>query len=323
MKNLQIALFLCFVSLSFIACDSLEQVVTFDVPKTTSKLVIHSIMNSNDQTLTVFVGSSTGATEIGVAAPVKDAKVELYKGSQLLHTLTYDHLDSSKWGSSNNIAVYQIKKVTPITASGDYTLKVSAPNFKPVEATQILPNVVKIESAIFKTDGFTLVGFGGGQELLDELKVSFQDPAGENYYMLAAIDTTLVDTTNNGGGLFTSQVNSVYLTPQEEDKAIENTNDFFSGELFFNDQLFDAKPRSIRLGLNKTSFGTIPSNLRVGLEVWLMSINKDTYFYQKSLNAYSGADGNPFAEPTVVNSNVKDGFGFFMMRNISRAVVKL
>jgi hypothetical protein len=323
MKNLPIALFLCFLSLAFIACDGLEQVVTFDVPKTTPKLVVHSIMNSTDQTLTVFVGSSTGATENGVALPVKDAKVELYKGNQLLYTLIYDHLDSSKWGASNNIAVYQIKNVAPITVSGDYTLKVSAPNFKSVEATQILPNVVKIESATFKTDGFTIVNFGGGQQLLDELKVSFQDPAGENYYMVAAIDTTLVDTTNNGGGLFKREVGSAFLIPQEEDKGVENTNDYFSGEIFFNDQLFDAKPRSLRLGLFKTSFGPIPTNLRVGLEVWLMSVNKDTYFYQKSLNAYSNADGNPFAEPTVVNSNVKDGFGFFMLRNISRAVVKL
>ncbi len=323
MKNLQITFLLSFLSLAFIACDSLEQVVTFDVPKTTPKLVVHSTINSNDKTLTVFVGSSTGATENGIALPVKDAKVELYKGSQLLHTLIYDHLDSSKWGSNNNVAVYQIKNVAPITASGDYTLKVSAPNFKSVEATQILPEAVKIESATFKKDGFTQVGFGGSQDLLDELKIAFQDPVGENYYMLAAIDTTLVDTTNNGAGLFKKEVNTVYLIQQDEDKGIENTSDFFSGELFFNDRLFDAKPRSIRLGLPQTFFGPLPSNLRIGLEVWLMSVNKDTYFYQKSLNVYSSADGNPFAEPTVVSSNIKDGFGFFMLRNISRAGVKL
>ncbi len=280
MKNLQIFFSLCFLSLAFIACDSLEQVVTFDVPKTTPKLVVHSTINSNDQTLTVFVGSSTNATENTISSPVKEAKVELYKGSQLLHTLIYDHLDSSKWGSNDKVAVYQIKNVAPITASGDYTLKVSAPNFKSVEATQIMPNAVKIESATFKLDGFNIVDFGGGQSMLDELKIGFQDPVGENYYMLAAIDTMLVDTTNNGSGLFKKEVNAAFLVPQEEDKAIENTSDYFSGELFFNDQLFDTKPRSIRLGLFKQFFGTVPTNVRIGLEVWLMSVNKDTYFYQ-------------------------------------------
>ncbi len=43
--------------------------------------------------------------------------------------------------------------------------------------------------------------------------------------------------------------------------------------------------------------------------VHLQAISKDYYQYQKSYDLYIENDGNPFAEPTLVKTNVKNGLG--------------
>ena len=45
------------------------------------------------------------------------------------------------------------------------------------------------------------------------------------------------------------------------------------------------------------------------LVVHLRSVNKDYYQYQKSYDLYVENDGNPFAEPTLVKTNIKNGLG--------------
>lgn len=45
------------------------------------------------------------------------------------------------------------------------------------------------------------------------------------------------------------------------------------------------------------------------LIVHLRSISKDYYQYQKSYDLYVENDGNPFAEPTLVKTNIKNGLG--------------
>lgn len=45
------------------------------------------------------------------------------------------------------------------------------------------------------------------------------------------------------------------------------------------------------------------------LIVHLRSVNKDYYQYQKSYDLYIENDGNPFSEPTLVKTNVKNGLG--------------
>lgn len=45
------------------------------------------------------------------------------------------------------------------------------------------------------------------------------------------------------------------------------------------------------------------------LVVHVKSVNKDYYQYQKSYDLYIENDGNPFAEPTLVKTNVKNGLG--------------
>lgn len=45
------------------------------------------------------------------------------------------------------------------------------------------------------------------------------------------------------------------------------------------------------------------------LIVHLRSVNKDYYQYQKSYDLYVENDGNPFSEPTLVKTNIKNGLG--------------
>ena len=45
------------------------------------------------------------------------------------------------------------------------------------------------------------------------------------------------------------------------------------------------------------------------LVVHLQSTSKEYYQYMKSFDQYVENDGNPFAEPTLVKTNVKNGLG--------------
>ena len=51
--------------------------------------------------------------------------------------------------------------------------------------------------------------------------------------------------------------------------------------------------------------------------VELNNITADQYKYRKSYRAYRDSDGNPFAEPVLVYTNIKHGYGLFSTYNLA------
>ena len=45
--------------------------------------------------------------------------------------------------------------------------------------------------------------------------------------------------------------------------------------------------------------------------LYLKSVTKDYYWYQRSINNYYNSEGNPFAEPVVIYTNITNGRGIF------------
>jgi hypothetical protein len=50
-------------------------------------------------------------------------------------------------------------------------------------------------------------------------------------------------------------------------------------------------------------------------DIVLSSVSRNAYQFENSLAAYNANNGNPFAEPTVLYSNVYKGYGLFATAN--------
>lgn len=100
----------------------------------------------------------------------------------------------------------------------------------------------------------------------------FHDPAGNDFYRFRA--RKLYDTTNS-------------FIP-----------DYFSGDDIFEGQ--------------KSSFGT-EYRYEKGdtVEVTLYTLTQEYYDFLTTANAASSANGNPFAQPAAIKSNIKGGTGIF------------
>jgi Domain of unknown function (DUF4249) len=67
---------------------------------------------------------------------------------------------------------------------------------------------------------------------------------------------------------------------------------------------------------NNFSVGSSATNVKIKIELILISCDEGYFNYHKSLENYSG--NNPFSEPTLVSSNITGGLGCFGAYNQSR-----
>lgn len=122
-------------------------------------------------------------------------------------------------------------------------------------------------------------------ELQYSLKISWNDLIGEqNYYRLIA-NRLLKDFDSN-------------------DTIVEPLN-------YFNEyELKDDKGKDgqvLTANFNYIESGAM--NSPIGFEIILMKVDVNYYNYYKTLNNY--ADGDPFAEPVILFSNIQNGLGVF------------
>jgi hypothetical protein len=72
--------------------------------------------------------------------------------------------------------------------------------------------------------------------------------------------------------------------------------------------------------INGKNYKIKPSKLGTKIRLQLFNLSKEFYDYQLSLFKFNSTDGNPFAEPAPVFSNVKNGLGCFAGYNKSEVV---
>ncbi len=162
-----------------------------------------------------------------------------------------------------------------------YSLYIKLSNGAELSSESIVPNsLVSIKSVSTQSiqSNFGFVTY--------DMFVKFNDePSLKNFYSLSYTeltkDTLTNDTVTNGTPFFSNLAN-------------DNNND--GGELtikafFYNND-----------GINF-----------YGYKLALLNCSKDYYQYSESLNKYNSGSGsgNPFAEPSFIYSNIKNGLGIF------------
>ena len=309
MKLIKYIAFACSLSV-FAACNEnfFTPIVEISLPPHKSKLVVFASFQAETDSLVVYLSRSRSALdttqktitvrdtfrfgnttsvhtyELHVGDTLKDAKVELFRNEVL-------------WGTfkSNKQGQYILRQ--KIFADGaTYRIRAEASGYDVVEATQKMPAVAMLDSVRYVKDG-AIVQEGFDTYKADEFTYFFKDPAElGNYYLVQGVYYE------------NRQPNNPY--PQI---LYQYSLDKLAQSGFLNDKSFNGKAYNWR---NYSRF-YFSANKGDRVEYTLFNTTSEAFLFVRSKELNENAKDNPFAEPTILYSNIKNGYGLFALSTVS------
>lgn len=339
MKNIFIIIALFILNFGLFSCETIvDDIPLSRFPEIKEKLVLTSFISPQDTTIYVkvtissplfgeyktqnsgyFIANGDTVYYGGKDNTVPDAIVTLSSDNQSI-TLPYQ--------AKNKL--YSISaKAFKIEAGKTYTLKAVSKNYA-VEASTTIPlqnaNIEKYVAnpIIRQTNYYSSNQFGQQQDTLNGYEVAFswRDIAQQkNFYKIwgevqftMEVPTIRNNTVSYQTLKFTNNAywpnEQLYLNDDNQDGAIISTEkaeiiNYFIPKVTLNGKTYKARPSA--------------SGSKLMLQ--LANLSKEFYDYQLSLFKFQDAESNPFAEPSPVFSNVKNGLGCFAGYNRTEKVV--
>lgn len=279
-----------------IACNKETEIA---VPSQTSVLV----MNGQWQQQSLFIlrltrsrGISdlfdTGSNLIRTYE-VKNALVTVKENNVIMDTLVYD---SANFRYINSHLTIRTK------LNAVYIVDASLKGFLPVNATSPLYSVMAISNTQLKRNA----GFNAGGAAIDQIAFSFIDDGSKTDYYLIRI--------KRADGSFANCINTA---DQDFEKMVFNnpftTEPCIDGnKLLLSDKNFNGLTKKIVVTVSNDQMNSFVFAGKIKRPfIELLHITEDYFKYIKSNNSYDVASANPFAEPTNIYGNIKNGYGFF------------
>ena len=264
-----------------IGLSACEKVIEFDAEVKEPKLVANSWF-TQDSTWKVHLSRSLSVIDNGDLNSVENGTVRILDGNgALIETLT-----ATEYG------FYEGTQMP--TAGASYRVEASASGYTSVTGSDFLPQPVAITN-------IDTLRQGNGLEGDMEIKITIQDPPGENFYLLRL--RSYEDWGGNGNGMY---VYPDYMTNDPAFESVGDENYYRWGPI--RDALFDGQTYTFTITVDSYLFDPVSHD---ELQVVLYSTSEAGYNYRRSYELYKQADGNPFAQPVQVYSNVDEGFGCF------------
>jgi hypothetical protein len=292
-----------FAVLIFTACES-PDILYLPVPQ--HELVVNCVAFS-DHSLYAWIGVSNGTLEFPDTTSMKNVTLKLYENDVFAETLTLNNEYFEGFQQRYD------GKTKPRPGS-NYRITAERPGFPMAEAGFRQPDSVHVDSFEVKVLGqdptYT--------QVVDvQMRVGFTDPPGEDFYSIAGLQ--IQDSTD-----FINRDSSLYIVGQQLvpffiDPAYEENNDNAYSAVFFDDSYFDGKSVvldfSAMIDGGATDFKTYV--------VYLRHVSKEYYLYAQAANLQRTTTGDPFAQPVLIENNIKNGYGVFggftQARKIARA----
>lgn len=293
-----------------------ESVVPIDLPAYTPRLsVAYTLSNhappAGEQDFfdsrSLYVSTSQSITNINRLAGRADATVELRDASgQVVEQ--FRPRGRGGYGNSDSTQGFYVPVRGYVGQPGQrYTLRASAAGVEAVEASLTLPAAPTIESG-----SYALNAMQPNYQYRGRLTFSIRDNAATTDYYLAY--ARVFDAAGQYWGqvvqeygarnslapelklarLDLSWPGSSYQTLPTSDAGRQGQRLLFSEDVYLN-------------GFRGSSSGVEPAFI----EVIVSSIPADTYEFYQSIQRYYDTEGNPFAEPAPLRSNVPGGYGLF------------
>ncbi len=271
--------------------SSCSKIIDIDIPDKEKHIDIIGVMNT-DSIINVNVSKSVNIlTKSNRVDFVDDATVKIYEDSVYKETLTFKD-------NGNYYANFK-----PV-AGNNYKIEVSVPNSGQVDAENIIPDKVDIESI----DTLTVYDPFFEENML-RCKIKFTDPSDiNNYYYFNIVRKATYTWYDKYQDSLIVKVDSGKVSFQTNDPLIDNGA---NNGVIFNDNVINGQTYTFIVDLNKDFPDSTTFNFN------LCSISKDYYLYLQSWSKQMETHGDPFSEAVPVYTNINNGVGIFAGTNKS------
>jgi hypothetical protein len=298
------------------ACD-FEQVIDLDVPPYQPRLVVASFPQP-DSVFTVRVGRSVSALEpIGPwgsgPGEVRDARVVLLaEDGAFLDSLRYvPPGGSTPWEPSGEGSYRSVRGLRP-EAGRTYHLEVRAPGYPTAAATTTIPHPVPVE--VVSGGSVSVPPYGGW---VPRVHVTVADPPGARVYVIEVNERVV--GRDRHPLQFSSADPLLRANLETLDDAVDLNIDgrqpdrrTYYGTAYVRNSAFAGGSRTFLLDLHGEALSAPqPSPPNRSVVVTLHTLSADYVRYQQTLALQRRDEGNPFAEPVRLHSNVRGGLGVF------------
>ena len=277
-----------------------EEGVLGNLDQQGSKLVVMGFLSPQDSVLTVKVSRS---------APLGGT----FNGSILTNAtvLLSDGKTSAKLTYNSKEMYYEVSaRKLPVKAGASYTVTVTSTEGQRVQSRCTIPEAVTLSAVRLDS-----ASSGGQKQYL--VGYQWQDSGEQTHYYQTAgafqyIKSTAPATSWESVPVqFGTQANPADLLSSPAGKAVLMQS---------ADGLVSTEPA-------KTAGGEVNTFAKAfrqaQLTAVLLHIDETYYRFQKSVNLAAATNGNPFAEPVSIPSNIDGGLGCFAGYNRSTVRVKL
>jgi hypothetical protein len=291
----------------------------FDGEDLQPRLVLNGMVEA-DSLPVVQLSRSRGVIDPAPTDDVTNGTVTLFDGS------------GNAVGALQHVGAGRYQGTVPVPAGVLLTVRAEAPGLGSVEASDRVP----VAAPSFQWDTVTVAnsdpdaGFGNAAL---EFIITLTDPTSENdHYLIEAIigqrysllqgfdpntgellvDTILLEDPTWEPVTFSS-ADQVLLN---EDPGGPGTTRAFFAQGVFSDDLFNGNVRQLRL---RTEYVFRPATIILRIA----AISEAAYKYYSTRSRYAFAEGDPFAEPVQVFTNVSGGLGIWGTQHARRIEVDL
>ncbi len=316
-----------------IALTACEKTLDFPFEYKKPKLVLNCVL-SNTSEIDFSISRSMHILDTKEIVKISDADVIIFEDGNPLQVVPVSD------GEGNYHAAYIPK------AGHTYKFQVSKDGFETIESEVTMPNPTTINSISGKQKSND-DGYYYGDEF--DVSLNYSDiPDNENYYMIYVtsdlpedmkeyfdenymysvedlfdknyklnLECNDISVSSGYGGTLLYMADEVIsgenYTIKFSAQDYRDIRGIFYGLIYEDDDYYykDGEEGEGEDDDEGESIEDLPfyREYEYKLIVHLRSVNKDYYQYQKSYDLYIENDGNPFSEPTLVKTNIKNGLG--------------
>lgn len=314
---------------SGLALAGCETIVDVDAPPHTPQLAMLYTLSNQAQTpgsqryfeaRDMFVSSSQGVLDTRLLAGRGDATVELRnEAGQVVEQFRSKPRPGYTYGPNGALDSLYGYYVPVRGFAGEpgktYTLRAYAPGLEAVEASLTLPARPVVESATYVA---RQAGQNNGSQYVGRLNISVLDPAATTDYYVAY--GRVLDQQGRFWGVMEIDYNSPNNSSDGPELNLErfqlSSPYGFYGQNPFADTNINGQRFSLSTdvvlyyqGIYDPRAPALPTPAFV--EVVVSSITPDTFRFFQSLRRYYDTEGNIFAEPAPLFTNLQPGYGVF------------
>lgn len=327
MKNIRFVLTSVFALLFLSGCsDFFSQTIEADPPEYEKALVFHTLVSNRDSLIRVNLSQTFGIFDASYFSIVRDAKVEWWVNGRKEADLLPIPPRPLKPDSTH---IYEYRLPTPLQAGQRCEIYISHPDFKSVHAEQVMPGNIQTGTPVLVQN----VSTDPSGTPMHEVTVHFTDEPGvKNYYefLIYSLEKTLrlrwdpltgKPVTDPVTGKFQFDTATFRQTYYFERSSTPGIQTGIGSSALLPDNLFDGQDFTFKGRFLKYNSGNIQGDSTKYLFI-ARQCTEAYYRWSQSYYKQYNIQGDPFAEPVAVFTNIENGLGIFGLFSEKRYELK-